>query len=181
MNKVFEVDFKRLVVLLLPTFLRKPLLFALIKALVRPVVSVHTAFMAARREALYKTNHTGQVCYLRGCLNDAFDSDLRRIYISDAESLDWCFLYKKETFSSEGKGKPIYLGFASERQQKRLMFSAGNAGVKILPKQGTVGAMGVDFAVMVPMAMRGKIDESRIVSLVNFYKLASKRYMINFY
>lgn len=179
MSKVFEVDFKRLVVLILPTFLRKPLLFSLLKALVRPAVSTHAAFLAARREALYKANHTGQVCYLRGCLNDAFDSDQRRIYIADAESLDWCFLYKKETFTEEGKGNPIYLGFATEKQQKTLVFSAG--GVKLLPKQGTVGAMGVDFSVMVPMAMRGKIDESRIVSLVNFYKLASKRYMIQYY
>jgi len=179
--KVFEVDFKRLVVLLLPTFLRRPLLFALLKALVRPLVSMHTTFMAARREALYKANHTGQVCYLRGCLNDAFDSDLRRIKLADAESLGWCILYKKETFPPDGKGKPLNLAFASEKQKKMLVFGIGNKGVALLSKQGSIGAVGADFAVMVPMSMRGRVDENRIISLVNFYKLASKRYMINYY
>ncbi|SDC52234.1 hypothetical protein [Williamwhitmania taraxaci] len=179
MSKVYEVDFKRLVVLLLPTFLRKPLLYALLKAMARPVVSTHTAFMAARRQALYKANHTGQVCYLRGCLNDAFDAEQRRLYISDAESLGWCILYKKETFPPEGKGKPIILTVGA-KQSKTLVFADGK-GARFVSKQGSVGAVGADFAVMVPMALRGRIDESRIVSLVNFYKLASKRYMIQYF
>ncbi len=178
MSKVFELDFKRLVALLLPTFLRKTLLFALLRAMVRPLVSVHTAFMAARRDALYKSNHAGQVCSLRSVLNDAFDPALRRIRIKDAESLGWCILYRKEAFTAELGKQPVVVSLGT-KQGKTIVFE--DKGCRLIPKQGAIGATGADFAVLVPMELRGKVDESRIVSLVNYYKLASKRYSIQYY
>lgn len=178
MSKVFDVDFKRLVALLLPTFLRKPLLFALLRATVRPLISVHTAFQASRHDALYKANHNGQVCSLRGMLNDAFDPDLRRIKIKDAEALGWCILYKKEAFTDEFGKQPVFVS-CGVRRGKTIVFK--DKGYRRIPKQGAIGATGADFSVMVPMALRDKVDESRIVSLVNYYKLASKRYSIQYY
>ena len=178
MDRVYSIDYKRLIVLLLPTFLRRPLLFGLIKSLVLPIITLHSDFLAQRRSNIFQANHTGQVCYLRGMLNDAFDATLRRIYISDAEALEWTMLYKKELFNTAGGKHPLMLGKADSTANGVMVFSGG---VRLVSKQGSVGAIGSDFAVMIPLALRGAVDESRVVSLVNIYKLASKRYVIQYY
>jgi len=181
MSRIYIVDYKRLIVLLLPTFLRRPILFGLLKSLVCPIVTLHDQFTAQRGINIYQANHTGQVCYLRGMLNDAFDNNQRRIYIADAEPLGWTMLYKKVLFSEIGGKQPIMIGRSDSSTSSSLTFNEGNTGVHLLSKQGSIGAIGIDFTVMIPMSLRGRADESRIVSLVNFYKLASKRYAIQYY
>jgi hypothetical protein len=178
MSSVFKIDYKKLPVLLLPTFLRKSVLYRLLKAAIKPVVSLYDAFLTTRNQNNYTINQTGQVCYLRGLLNDAFDAELRRLYVADGEASDWIILYKKSLFTPTDSKHPLWLLSADEKQGETLLF---RGEVRLVPKKGSVSAAGVDFMVMVPMVLRGKIDENRIISLVNFYKLASKRYTIQYY
>lgn len=69
---MFEIDFKRLVALLLPTVLRRPLIFGLLRAGVEAVEKVNSEFKSVRAGHVFRLTHNGQVCYLRGALNERF-------------------------------------------------------------------------------------------------------------
>lgn len=152
MSKVFEIDFNRMLVLLLPTFLRKSKMTTWLKVLISPVVALHYNFMQERNRDLYKLTHNSQVCYLRKALNDEFDKDFRRIEITDVEGKEPNYIY---TF---GEKKPKFLG---------KIYLNNSAGIK---------GSGVDFYVRVPLKVANSKDEIR--ALVDLYRLASKRYEI---
>lgn len=71
---MFEIDLKRFVLQLLPTFYRQPLIFGLLRAALVGLQSVYDQFAEARAAHTYRLTHNGQVCYLRAVLNDAFKS-----------------------------------------------------------------------------------------------------------
>jgi len=183
MIQVFNIDYKRLVVMLLPPFMRLPLLFGIIKAIIRPVITAYDTFMTNRSQNIYRVTRTGQVCHLRGMLNDAFDSALRRIYIADGQAGGWVFLYQQALFNVVDNKHPLIV----TQSDAVIVDALGNTtvifneGLTLIPKQGSIGASGIDFLVMVPFALRGAVDENRIKSQVNYYKLASKRYEIQYY
>ena len=85
----YDVNFRRLALLLLPTFWRRPLFGAFAFALVTPVSHLHVRFMQYRQRTGYRLRHNGQVCYLRAVLNDEFDPELRRITLSDSDKTDF--------------------------------------------------------------------------------------------
>lgn len=163
MSKIFEIDLNKWVVLLLPTTLRQSKMIAWLKVLVSPIVSLHYKFIQKRNEDLYKLSHNGQVCYLRKALNDAFDPTQRRIKISDGNR------YKSQYIYTEGERKPKFLG---------TMYLRDNS---------VYDDTGVDFLVLLPLDIWNSykteiaIGEYRfydIEALVDFYRLASKRYKI---
>ncbi len=151
MSKVFDIDIKKLTVLLLPTFLRKAKMIAWLHSLVTPLVSLCYLFQQKREKDLYKLNHNGQVCYLRGALNDAFDFELRRIKILDGNS------YKRNYIYTRGEQKPKHLG------------------IMYLHERADYSDTGVDFIVEV---LRETYRENEMKALIDFYRLASKRYKI---
>ncbi|HIT81833.1 MAG TPA: hypothetical protein IAD09_06305 [Candidatus Caccoplasma merdavium] len=157
----YDVNFRRLALLLLPTFWRRPLFGAFAFALVTPVSHLHVRFMQYRQRTGYRLRHNGQVCYLRAVLNDEFDPELRRITISDSDKTDF--------------GTVVYRRVA--RRPLKLPLRADSAGVKIY-RRGFTGAGAVDFIVGIPAALRGNIDESRLSGVVDTYRLASMRYAV---
>jgi len=149
----FSIAYNRLGVLLLPTFLRKPLAVGFVQAFLRPIEKLHYQFKQKREADWYKLNHTGQVCYLRKVLNDALDVAERRIYIDEGNSFPRKYIYTR------AEKKPVYLG---------KMFIYQNS---------EYFSTGVDFIVYVPEnIINEKLYE--IKTLLEFYKLASKRYQI---
>lgn len=183
-GNIYNIDYKRLTVLLLPTFLRKPVMYSFLQAFLKPIVSIHTLFMAARASHLYRIAHTPQVYSLRALLNDAFDPDLRRIMVTDGATNDWLMVYPAALFTPEGGKNPIWLrqkdDFATNSfGGKTIIFDTQS--VALVPRQGAINTAGNDFMVELPMELRGTIDEQRVVSLVNTYKLFSKRYEIKYY
>ncbi len=166
--RIFEINYNRLIVLLLPSFLQKQVWVAFLKALTAPVVTQYNNFLHQRTDNIYKVNITGQVCYLRKMLNDKFDAIERRIYITEGQTNDWVFVYKKELFNSTDNKNPIWLKPAS-------------IGVTLLSKRDQLDVLGIDFKVMIPAVIQSSIDENQMKSLLNYYKLASKRYTINYY
>jgi len=151
--KLFDIN--RLVVLLIPTFLRKRFNFALVRAMVQPVSTVMSLFEANRQANLYNLNHNGQVCKLRAVLNDAFDVEQRRIRIEDSERWDWTFVYQ------ESEDKPLWLD------------------TLLIASDAFTSDAGTDFTVVVPASL-GEAIRPQMISLVNYYKLAGKRYSIIF-
>ena len=71
---MFEIDLKKLVLQLLPTFYRQQLIFGVLRAALGGLQAVYDAFTKARVAHIYRLTHNGQVCYLRAVLNDAFAS-----------------------------------------------------------------------------------------------------------
>lgn len=153
-SKIFDIDYPKLVSLLTPPDLRKQRLLALLGALIMPVRTVYGSFKANRISNLYKLAHNGQICYLRKALNDSFDPVLRRIYIGDGSRFKRQYIY------------------TSGEQQARYLRT-----IYIQPTTEYEDT-GVDFKVIVPVGfdLAGNLYQLR--ALIDFYKLAGKRYTI---
>ncbi|MDR2131028.1 MAG: hypothetical protein LBP56_07700 [Odoribacteraceae bacterium] len=156
-----EVNFGRLALLLLPTFWRRPLLAALARAATRPAGDLHARFTGFRREVDRRLSRDGQACYLRAALNDRFDPVERRIRLSEP-----------------GVVAPAV--FLHERGEERSLLLAGRGGdaVTVVNRRGFGGINGVDFWVNVPLELAG--ETARIRAVAATYKLASKRFSINY-
>ena len=56
----FQIAYKRLIALLLPTFLRRPVLFGLLRAAVMPLELLYGRFCSARSGHIYRLTHNGR-------------------------------------------------------------------------------------------------------------------------
>lgn len=155
---------KRLALLALPTWLRRPIVMALLYAGVSPLGRQVHELRTLREETSYRVNHNGQVCKLRGVLNDAFDAKERRIKVEDEDS-------------GGVTGSAVYQR-SEERELPVPVRSAGRA--VIINGRGYGGVSGYDFWVTLPRELRGDVDETRLTATVNRYKLASKRWTIKY-
>jgi hypothetical protein len=119
----------------------------------KPLITVYDDWLKKRDFDYYRLINTGQVCKLRKVLNDNLDSSLRRITIGEGNA------FPREYIYTELEEKPKYLGKFYIKSQNEY--------------QNT----GVDFIVFVPQdIINNNIYQLRY--LLNFYKLAGKRYII---
>lgn len=151
----YNLDINKLTALLTPTFLRKEMFLAWLRVLHFPLIEIVDKFNFNRNENLYNLAHNGQVCYLRGALNDRFDPSQRRIKIADGNR------YQRQYIYTRGEQKPKFLG-------KIYLYDRVD-----------YGDTGVDFIVLIPNNL--VFNEYEMKALVDFYKLASKRYKIQKY
>lgn len=159
----YEINFKRLALLLLPTFWRKPIIGAITYATVSPLCYLHTRFILFRRESNYRLTHNGQVCYLRAVLNDQFDPIERRITVTeDADTMGILMLRNRE-------------------EDKAILLPARETGRAIIVnRRGFDGINGFDFWINIPLVLLETVDVTRLKAIVSTYKLASKRFSINY-
>lgn len=148
----FNANWKRIAILLTPTLLRWKLMNAWLSFLLSFIESVHYDWLQYRKANIYNLAHNSQKCYLRGALNDRFDNQLRRIRIDDGNS------FKRQYIYTDAEEKPRYLG---------TMF---------LYDDSDYADTGVDFIVIVPADLQYSVFEMK--ALIDFYRLASKRYKI---
>lgn len=149
----YSVNWLKLVISLLPLKLRKLNLAYIIQTSILPISKMHFEWKEKREDDWYKLNHNGQVCKLRKALNDSLDIAERRIYITDGNSFQRKYIYTR------AENKPVFLG---------RMFIYQN---------DEYANTGADFIVYVPSEIiNTKIHELK--ALIEFYKLASKRYKI---
>ncbi|TAE80367.1 MAG: hypothetical protein EAY81_10525 [Bacteroidetes bacterium] len=152
---VFNIDFDKLILWLLPTFLRKAKMYAYLQCLCRPVVMLYADFTKNREANLYKMAHNGQVFSLQKVLNDRFDNIQRRIYIGDGLTKERIYIY------TTPETKPIFL-------QTIYLYNSAD-----------YGDSGVDFIVWIPLSVTmGNQAIIEAKALIDFYKRASKRYKI---
>ena len=150
---MYNLNIDKLLILLTPTFLRKPKLVAWLRMLATPLLKVLYEFQRARQADLYNLAHNSQVCYLRKALNDEFDDKQRRIRIEDGKQKQRLYIYPRSA------NKPLYLG-------KLFLY-----------QRGDYIDGGVDFIVVLPKDLT--YDKYKLEALVNFYKLAGKRWQIS--
>jgi len=159
MSNIFRIDYYRLVKLLLPVMLRRPLLVAFLEAIVSPIDRLYGLFTTNRNANLYRLSVTPQVCFLEKALNDRFDVSQRRIYIEDGVFYDEQYLY------TEGESLDEYVYMQSE-----------NKDIYLYTRSET-GSGSVDFIIVVPAGIR--YNEAEMRALVDMYKLASKTFIIS--
>jgi hypothetical protein len=155
----YKINWNILVLQNLPDTLRKPDLSAFAQLLLKPINSLYYKWYNWRIDNLYKIEHTGQVCSLRGSLNDKFDPIERRIYIGDGQFYDTTYIYTEA------------------EAQKRNVYTEGEEPTIWLRTESETADTGLDFIVFAPKA----IVASQIYALrahVDFYKAGGKRYSI---
>lgn len=150
----YSIDFYKLVFNFNMVGLRKPIHLAFYYSFIKPLTTLHFTWKAYRASNLYKIAHNGQVCYLRAALNDAFDVDLRRIYID----------------GTGGDASKTYVYTPGEEQTKYL-------GKLWLRNSLEFADNGADFIVYVPANIADTLNYE-LRALIDFYKVASKRYLI---
>lgn len=130
---------------------------AWLNVLIMPVKRLYVEFLTYRHLVNYRMEHTGQVVYLQKVLNDRFDGTNKRIRISDGSKYDWVRIFRTD------EKKPKYL--------KKIY----------LYDHLAYGDTGADFQVHIPadipIWMRSGLM-AECCSLLNYYKLAGKRYKL---
>lgn len=162
--KQFQFDIKRWALLLLPTFMRKVGIKALLNALLCPVSVIHAFFFENRNRHLRCLKCNGQVCYLRGMLNDVFDMEKRRIRIEDGEAEGgWVFVWSEELSSH------------------LLVSSLQSAwpGITLYNEILLIGNTAL-FRVIVPWNAKQTDWNRHLEGIINEYKLLSKKYIIEY-
>lgn len=160
-----NIDFRALASKLSPPKLRKERLIDWVVALLKPLEEVNFLFKNFRKQAIYKVVHNGQVVYLEKVLNDRYDNSLRRIYIADAFEYDPTWVYP------ENENLPVYVNP-----------EAGEA--VYIYDDSILQESNVDFIVFVPLDLQPSTPTTlnnfliQMRSLINYYKLASRRYSI---
>ena len=168
-----RINFKVLVQLLLPTFLRKPQQTAFLNALVAPMDSLY-------KDVLYKMQHDSRVIYLEKVLNEYYNiigyshqnhEATKQIFITDEFYPPENYVYQdpEQYASIEYDETLLYLksGFEPDDPAQE------NNGDDIFL---TDDIEHFDFVINVPIALA--IDLILLKILVDFYKIAGKKYRI---
>lgn len=158
---IYIIDYLKLVLWLLPAYLRQTKTIALLNILVSPVVYNYQQFITFRKNKLYELSINSQVCRLEALLNDRWDFTSRGIYIDDALEFPPLYLYM------DAELKPIYLYTNAELQPVYLY------------TDGEGGTMADDFIIFVPVAV--VFDSLEMRSLVKSFKLPGMRFKIQTY
>lgn len=93
MDKIFNINFKKLAVEWMPTFMRNPFWIAFVVVLIFPLEALYIEFLRARKQNLIRMNTTCQKFSMQKRLNDYFDPLERRIEIVKAVLFDGTYLY----------------------------------------------------------------------------------------
>jgi len=152
-RKIYNVDMKRLVQLLLPTMLRRDSNSTLLNAAIKPLELLHEDFQTFRSDVNNKMSYNSQVFSIQKMLNDRFDNDERRIRIAQTDVRQPLMLYKRE------EKKPVVLG--RKTIYRRDMIKSN-----------------ISFTVTLPSSLQ--TFENRIKSNVDFHKLTTTNYTLNY-
>jgi len=160
MDKLFDINFKKLALEWLPTFNRMPVFSAIVLVMVAPVEYMYNEFLKARKQNLIRINTTCQKFSMQKRLNDYFDPVNRRIEIVKAVLFDGVYLYT-EAEDDQWRTKtqwlyvdslPIYLYTEAELNSE------------------------FDFIVKVPTGL----NELQLKAEIEYYMLQSKNYRIEY-
>jgi hypothetical protein len=163
-SNIYNINFRKLANLLTPPFLRKQKSIDFLEVLLTPLSIVNRSLRKFRAQAIYKVKHNGQVVYLQAVLNDFYDNYERRIYIDDFPVIESLYIY------TAPENKTVFLGEMSIYSDAEVTLTVE-----------------YDFIVYVPIEYKPNTEQSlnaflvQMRSLINYYKLASKRYNIIFY
>lgn len=135
----------------------------LTRTMVHGVASIHGDFMRWRAEKDEALRRTGQVCSLRGLLNDMFDDSYRGIKVIDTPSTEQDLLLVRK------------------RTEENWVYVPIRPRTQIIERRGFGGTSGVDFQIQIPERLRQTLDMDRVAGVIDKYKLCSRRWSVGFY
>lgn len=159
-----RIDYRKLVILLLPTFLRRPVLMAWLRAMVYPLQQLHDRHQAARTQRLYELHHTSQICFIKDALNNEFGIT------------DYAAGFEIEDINAPGNWIWVYDENVERFDDEQHMLFDEPTWIhdtaSILPPTSA-------FTVLVPKHIEiDETNDARIRSVVNKYRLASRTFEI---
>lgn len=157
-NNIYNIIYSKLRQWLTPYFLANPKMNAWLAIIIQPVTFIYNDLLNFRTQKLYQLSITPQVTYLQKLLNDRYDYTLRRIRIVDAIDKP-----------------PVYLFVRSELKPRGFFTRAENNPVYFFARSES-GSITNDFVIKIPYSV--PFNELELKSLVNAYKLASKKFSI---
>lgn len=165
-----------------------------------PISTFHSTFQTESDRIVYQMSFNGQTIYLEHVLNDRFDPVNRGIYIENVDSIVGLYIYNKPEPKPKNyiyrKWNSTYTYAVGEYAQHdtgvyrcvqvntNSMPFIGNPdwqfhrGRVVIINKSEVYAQD-DFIVWVPVGVVFDINEMK--ALINYYKLAGKKYSIQTY
>lgn len=159
---IYNINFSRLLINMLPTFLRQPVIYGILYAAGKVLGLTYKDFTTARKEHNYKLTHNGQVCYLRAALNDAFGGGFDILEVERRG--EWLY-----AITEDGSGILLSVGEGGNAAEVE-----GGQKVPLVYNEALLDAAQNSFIVSVPY----NIYQTRlpaVAALVDKYKLISKR------
>jgi len=167
-SNIFNIDFDRLVIWNLATFLRRTVRVIWLRVITSPVGRTYEQLLLFREQSLYKLAHNSQIVYLQKALNDQFDDIDRGIRVRNSDILEPVWHYDTQD------QKPVY--YYDTTDEHPVYFRS----------QADFDRLNSDFEVVIPVALKPatqpEVDafELQIRLLVDYYKLYSKKYIIKY-
>ncbi|MCM1035524.1 MAG: hypothetical protein NC038_05450 [Paludibacter sp.] len=155
-----KIDYPKLAVLLLPTFLRGKRLISLVQVIMQPLQYLHNQLQNNCTEHLYLLQHTAQICHIKHALNSACGiTDYQQGFeIQDINAHgEWLMTYDETT------------AFVDNH------LIAHDATQNTLSDQSTITVITQSFAVLIPTYIYNDPDKmAQVRYLTNRYRLASR-------
>lgn len=162
MSNFYRTDFKRLILLLLPTFLRKGVLASILFAGSAPMRLLQTKLIEQRDKVLFRLNHNGQIYLLCDAINLTFDKEYYE-YHPKAPRI---------TITDYPIGPFETIAHKRSLQISQLIPERKDGAFMIFKRFHNI------FYLNAPLEFRDK--EAEIKFFIDEYKLASKKYIINY-
>lgn len=141
---------------------------AMVKSYLRVVLSpldyLSNLFSQFKDNVSYKLSKNSQICYLESVLNDALDNSQRRIFITDAESIDMLIAYDYQNVEK----RIIVADIANFEDYKVITYPTAIIGNNLHK-----------FIVNCPTSIA--TNEPQLRALTNLYKFAGKQYFILYF
>jgi hypothetical protein len=155
---MYNVNWNNVIKSALPPRLYKTTIVAWLSVFAKYFQELHARLIDYSNEVNKKLKYNSQVCYLEAALNDKFDPIKKEIKINDA-------------------GGSRLIPLQRDRDSAPVIIGSDAAGPAMIlqPDSGYTGG-DYDFIVSIPQRIAGDIPESRLHSLLNYYKLAGKKY-----
>ena len=160
---IYKINYNRLCINLLPTFLRQPVIYGLLHAAAGVLSdTTYQSFTKARAEHNYKLTHNGQVCYLRAVLNDTFSKGFEIMEVERRG--DWLYAI------TEG-GAGILLASGEDSNAAEV---ENGEKVPLVYNEALLNAPQNIFIISVPYNIY-QTSLPAVSAMVDKYKLISKR------
>jgi hypothetical protein len=159
-QSIYTIDYSKLVQWLLPSRLRTTARLAWLMCCVYPVQVIYQQFLTFKAAKDYQLLITPQVCFLQKMLNDRYDTNLRRIIITDGSDKPPTYIF------TELELKPVFIRQESE------------AAPVFIYTDGEAGTLTDDFVVEVPASI--VFEQAEMISLLKSYKLAGTKFSIKY-
>ncbi len=157
--RIYQIDYSKLVLLLLPTFLRQNVIVALLSALTSPIRTLYNSFIQDKDNTLQELEVTPQVFSLRNALNRAYTLQEGFIIEDYVKQGDWLIVYDEIEYRSE------------------LLVIVEDDTYLLVHDESTLQQVQGGFIVTVPNSLSAS-DYPRIRTIINKHKLMGIPYIL---